>query len=51
MRLVDYLEEHFRGDIEGSVLIRSLSDSQLDHLERWVAAREARAAGRRHADL
>lgn len=51
MRFVDYLEEHFRGEIEGSVLIRYLSDSQLDQLERWVAAREARAAGRCHADL
>jgi hypothetical protein len=51
LRLVDYLEEHFRGEIEGRVLIRHLSDSQLDSLERWVVAREARTQGRRHADL
>ena len=51
LRLVDYLERHFGAATSGRVLIRTLSDAQLDELECWVAEREARSARRRDADL
>jgi hypothetical protein len=51
LRLVEHLERRFGAATSQRILIRTLSDAQLDSLEAWVARCEQRAEGRRHADL
>jgi hypothetical protein len=51
LRLVEHLERRYGAATSQRILIRTLSDAQLEELEGWVAEREARAARRRDADL